>query len=177
MNVILAITGGIAAYKCADIASILVKEGFCVKVVMTENAKRFITPITMATMSKNPIYDDSSEWIPDGIIKHIELAKWADLFVIVPATANTIAKLAKNITDNLLTSIYLALPEDKKVIICPAMNTRMWEKIQDSLKVLTERLNTKLVCPVSGMLACGDVGEGKLAPVKDIIEVIRELYI
>jgi phosphopantothenoylcysteine decarboxylase len=138
-NIILAVTGGIAAYKVADLAGALVKEDFAVKVIMTESAKKFITPLTLSTLSRNPVYDDAMEWAADGPIKHIELAKWCDLFVVVPATANTIAKMAQGIADNLLTSTYLALPDDKNVLVCPAMNTRMWDAKQTQVNLTDSR--------------------------------------
>lgn len=179
-NVLLGVTGCIAAYKVADITSALIKGGHEVKIIMTENAKKFITPLTLATMSKNPVYDESTEWATNATgIKHIELSKWADLFVIVPATANTITKLSLGIADNLLTSTYLAFPLGKNfgsIIICPAMNTNMWEKqhIQDHLKVLSARLCHSILQPEQGMLACGDMGMGKLPSTRTIVESIQE---
>jgi phosphopantothenoylcysteine decarboxylase len=184
LNIILGVTGGIAAYKVADLAGALVKEDFTVKIIMTESAKKFITPLTLATLSKNPVYDDVAEWTADGPIKHIELAKWCDLFVVVPATANTIAKMAHGIADNLLTSTYLALPPNKGVLICPAMNTRMWEAEQtkDNLALLKtnkdidndgKSSNFSILQPEEGMLACGDVGMGKLPSVRTIVGTIK----
>ena len=174
MNFLIGVSGGIAAYKAADIVGALLKsKDVFVKVVMTENAKRFITPLTLATLSKGPVFDDSTEWQPDGIIKHIELSKWADVFVIVPATANTISKIATGITDNLLTSAYLAfLQNEKRVTICPAMNTHMWEKewIQKHLEVLSIRSNHMIIPPEEGLLACGDYGMGKLPSTRTIVE-------
>jgi phosphopantothenoylcysteine decarboxylase len=184
LNIILGVTGGIAAYKVADLAGALVKEDFTVKIIMTESAKKFITPLTLATLSKNPVYDDVAEWTADGPIKHIELAKWCDLFVVVPATANTIAKMAHGMADNLLTSTYLALPPNKGVLICPAMNTRMWEAEQtkDNLALLKtnkdidndgKSSNFSILQPEEGMLACGDVGMGKLPSVRTIVGTIK----
>lgn len=174
-NIILAVTGGIAAYKAADIASVLTAEMYNVKVIMTESAKKFITPLTLATLSKNPVYDDASEWSPDGVIKHIELAKWCDLFVIVPATANTISKIGNGVADNLLTSAYLALPPDKKVLICPAMNTRMWDAKITQENLRDGRKNRDILYPEEGRLACGDIGVGKLPSTKKIIDTIKYL--
>jgi phosphopantothenoylcysteine decarboxylase/phosphopantothenate--cysteine ligase len=178
MKILIGVTGGIAAYKVADLASVLAngKTGteHEVKIIMTENAKKIITPLTLATMSKNEVYDDAIEWQESGAVVHIELAKWADMFVVVPATANTITKLALGITDNLLTSVYLALPEHIRVVICPAMNTRMWEKmhIQRNLMDLRSRPLHTIIDPEVGLLACGDTGIGKLPSVKKIAEVI-----
>jgi phosphopantothenoylcysteine decarboxylase/phosphopantothenate--cysteine ligase len=189
MNIVVGVTGGIAAYKATDVVSVLSNEGHAVKVVMTENAKRFITPLTLATLSKNPVYDDASEWTPDGVIKHIELARWLDVLAIVPATANTLIKLAQGMADNLLTSIYLALPKDKNVVLVPAMNTNMWDspRVQGALEHLHpewvfrgilcppieySRARVFLVPPIEGKLACGDTGMGKIAPTRVIIEAI-----
>jgi phosphopantothenoylcysteine synthetase/decarboxylase len=183
-NIIIAISGGIAAYKAADIISALVNNKYpcTVKVIMTENAKKFITPLTLSTLSKGPVFDDFSEWLPDGIIKHIDLAKWADIFVIVPATANTISKISTGITDNLLTSSYLAIGHKNiaahgrktKIIICPAMNTHMWQKdwIQQHLQTLANRPNHVIIPPEEGLLACGDRGMGKLPSTRTLVEKI-----
>lgn len=178
-KILLGVTGGIAAYKAADITGALIKNGHEVQVVMTEAAKKFITPLTLSTLSRNPVYDDASEWTADGVIKHITLAKWADLLVIAPATANTIAKIASGTADNLLTSIALALPITTRFIICPAMNTKMWENTltQQNIKAINYRIPFGGICsivipPVEGLLACGDVGVGKLAPTRDIVEAI-----
>lgn len=175
LDILVGITGGIAAYKMADLTHALVKKGHKVRVVMTENAKKFITPLTLATLSKHPVFDDASEWVPDAMIKHIELAKWADLIVIAPATATTIAKMAYGIADNLLTSIYLARGSTKHVMIFPTMNTRMLEDevTQKNITELALRPFHRVVQPVEGLLACGDVGKGKLPPVDKIIEEIE----
>ena len=178
-NIILGVTGGIAAYKVADLAGTLVKEDFIVKVIMTESAKKFITPLTLATMSRNPVYDDAAEWTADGTIKHIELAKWCDLFVVVPATANTIAKMARGIADNLLTSTYLALPFEKsQILVCPAMNTRMWdaERTKENLELIKNKFRIKILSPEEGLLACGDVGMGKLPSVRTIVGTIKSYF-
>lgn len=171
-NILIGVTGGIAAYKVADITGALLKYGHSVRIIMTENSKKFITPLTLSTLSKNPVFDDASEWASDGIIKHIELSKWASIFVIVPATANTITKIAESIADNLLTSAYLAF--NKKVVICPAMNTNMWDKLhfQRRLNILRERYNHFILDPEVGLLACGDTGMGKLPSTKKIVEYI-----
>lgn len=197
-KILLGVTGCIAAYKAADLASALIYNGHEVKVIMTEAAKRFITPLTLATMSQHPIYDDSVEWAvgPDPTVKHIELAKWCDIFVVCPATANTIAKMRWGIADNLLTSTFLALPkqiveygkpgageitgeitgETTPVLLCPAMNTMMWEdsQTQNNIGHLQTRPKAHILFPLSGKLACGDVGMGKLPKVPDIVKAIEE---
>jgi phosphopantothenoylcysteine decarboxylase len=180
-RILLGVTGGIAAYKMADLAGALIKYGCEVKVIMTEKAKEFITPLTMAVQSKNPVLDDSSEWVPDGSIKHIELGKWLqkpeDMFVIAPATANTIAKLARGLADNLLTSTYLARPKNTTVILFPATNTKMWEarETQENIMALRTRPFHTVVDPEIGLLACGDYGVGKLPSVRSIVTAIKAL--
>ena len=180
-RILLGITGGIAAYKMADLAGALIKYGCEVKVIMTEKAKMFITPLTMSVQSKHPVLDDASEWLPDSSIKHIELGKWLenpeDLFVIAPATANTIAKLARGIADNLLTSAYLARPKNTSVLVCPAMNTKMWEvrETQANVRDLRTRPFHTILDPEYGFLACGDYGIGKLPSVRAIVATIKTL--
>jgi phosphopantothenoylcysteine synthetase/decarboxylase len=188
-KVLLGVTGCIAAYKAADLASALIYNGHEVKIIMTEAAKRFITPLTLATMSQHPIYDDSIEWAvgPDPTVKHIELAKWCDIFVVCPATANTIAKLRWGLADNLLTSTYLALlrpwyPDGEvhrigkktPILICPAMNTMMWINPQTKENLRTLKGDAQILQPVEGKLACGDIGMGKLPKVPDIVKAIEE---
>jgi len=181
MKILLGVTGGIAAYKAADIIGALKKYNHEIKVIMTDRAKDFITPLTLATLSKNPVYDDTQEWAPHGRIDHIELAEWADIFVIAPATANTIAKLANGIADNLLTSTYIAIDwkskTNKNFIFCPAMNTRMYEneKTIQNMNILYKQYNHHIVQPEQGMLACGTTGIGKLARTKIIVEKINEV--
>jgi phosphopantothenoylcysteine synthetase/decarboxylase len=175
-KILLCVTGGIAAYKMADLSSALVKKGHTVRVIMTENAKKFITPLTMATMSKNPVFDNESEWSPTGSVTHIELGKWADLMVVAPATATTIAKMSYGIADNLLTSTYLARGKLRRVIVFPAMNTRMLED-EATGKNITDLLLKpfhKVIMPDEGTLACGDVGKGKLPTIDRILSEIEQ---
>src|SRR6187399_578661 len=126
-NIVLGVTGSIAAHKAADLASLLTKAGASVRVVMTADAQRFITPLPFKTLSRNPVvtdlYDEEEGWKPT----HIELADNADLLLIAPATANVIAKLAHGIADDALTCIALALRKEARVLIAPAMNGKMWE--------------------------------------------------
>ena len=176
MNIIIAVTGGISAYKSADIVSGLLQASpeDHIKVVMTECAKKFITPFTLSIISKDEVYDDQAEWSPKGKVVHIDLAKWVDVFAVVPATKNTLAKIALGITDNLLTSIYSALDPEKKVILFPAMNTKMWDNLQKEghITILSQRPSHRVVYPESGLLACGDVGMGKLPQTRKIVEEI-----
>ena len=178
-KILLGVTGGISAYKAADIIGALKRNHHTIRVIMTDRAKDFITPLTLATLSKHPVYDDAGEWAPTGRIDHIELSDWADIFLVAPATANTIAKMAHGIADNLLTSSYLAFNynrrEKKLVYICPAMNTYMWysPETQKNIEVLQEKVNHYIIEPVEGLLACGSYGIGKLAPTAAIVGTLK----
>lgn len=173
-NIVLGVTGSIAAYKAVDLASQLTKDGFTVNVVMTSDAQRFITPLPFKTMSRRPVvtdlYDEEEGWKP----AHIELADNADLLLIAPATANVLAKLAHGIADDALTCIALALQPAAKVLIAPAMNGKMWQHAATSQNVatLTQR-GVKFVGPDDGMLSCGYEGIGRLAPLEMILEQVR----
>lgn len=171
-NILIGISGGIAAYKAADLTSRLIKLGSNVKVVMTKNATKFIHPLTLESLSGNQVYHDTFQTTERYDIEHIALAKWADIFVIVPATANVIGKAACGIADDLLSTTILAT--EAKTLIAPAMNTVMYQKkvVQDNLSKL-EDLGYIIIPPGKGRLACGDWGEGKLADVDDIIKILE----
>lgn len=171
-NILLGITGGIAAYKAADLTSRLVKEGAKVKVVMTKNALEFINPLTFESLSGNPVYYDTFQRSQSWDINHISLAKWADVMVVAPATANIIAKAACGLADDLLSTTILSV--ECKVFFAPAMNTAMYRKeaVQHNIDILKNR-GYEFIGPASGRLACGDRGEGKLADVEDIVETLR----
>lgn len=168
-TVVLGVTGGIAAYKAADLTSRLKKMGMNVRVVMTENAQKFVTPLTFQTLSQNPVAIDMFEAPAHWEIEHISLAGGADVMIIAPATANFIGKLAAGIADDLLLTTVLATTAP--VIIAPAMNVNMYENIavQENIKKLKER-GYLFVEPAEGRLACGVYGKGKLAPVEEITE-------
>ncbi|MEM7316475.1 MAG: flavoprotein, partial [Planctomycetota bacterium] len=159
-NIVLGISGSIAAYKAADLASQLVKLGYSVNVVMTEDATEFITPLTLQVLSKNPfttsLYDEKESWHPG----HIQLADDADLLVIAPTTANTIAKLANGIADDALGAIALAVNGRCPVLIAPALNGNMWKNpaTQGNVKTLKKRGTEFLGPEEDGMLACGYEG-------------------
>ena len=167
--IVLGVTGSIAAHKAVDLCSLLTKGGADVHVVMTKDAQQFITPLPFKTLSKNPVvmslYDDEEGWCPT----HIRLADTADLLLIAPATANTIAKLASGLADDALGCIALALSLDVGLIIAPALNGQMWghPATQANMATLTER-GAKIVGPADGDLACGYEGLGRLAPVEEI---------
>jgi phosphopantothenoylcysteine decarboxylase/phosphopantothenate--cysteine ligase len=169
-TVLLGVTGGVAAYKSCELVRILQKAGARVKVVMTPMGAEFVTPATFKALTREEValapIDD-----PSRPIHHISLSAEADVFVIAPATANTINKLANGVADNLLTTT--ALATEASLIVAPAMNVHMWrdEATQDSLKRLRER-GVQVVEPEAGYLACGDIGEGRLAPVEAIADVV-----
>ncbi len=173
-TIVLGVTGSIAAYKAADMVSRLKKLHATVHVVMTESASQLVSPLTLQTLSCQPVasslWSEKQNWVPG----HIELADKADLFLIAPTTANTIAKLTYGIADNLLTCIYLATRAP--VLIAPAMNVKMYEHpaTQENIGKLKVR-GVRFVEPATGMLACGYEGKGKLADVDTIIMETQKL--
>jgi phosphopantothenoylcysteine decarboxylase/phosphopantothenate--cysteine ligase len=172
MNIAVGVTGGIAAYKTAELVRLLVKDGANVKVIMTKNAQQFITPVTLGTVSNNPVYTDTFQVTEEGEIAHISIGQWADILVIVPATANIIGKISSGIADDLLTSTITAAK--KPVLICPAMNTNMYTNpfVDANLRKLSS-FGFLIMEPDIGGLACKTEGPGRLPPVEDIVEEIR----
>ena len=173
-NIVLGITGGIAAYKSAEIVSRLRHSGANVHVIMTRNATEFVAPLTFRTLSANPVAINTFEAPEYWNVEHVALAKWADLFVIAPATANILAKMAHGIADDMLSTTVLATKAP--VLAAPAMNTGMWtaEATQANVAVLKSR--GVLFCgPESGMLACGDEGAGRMSEPEDIVRQIDEI--
>ena len=175
-NIVLGVTGSIAAYKAADLTSRLAKQDCSVNVVMTADALRFITPLPFKTLSRNPVvtdlYDEEEGWKPT----HIRLADEADLLLIAPATANILAKLAHGIADDALTCIALALNPKAKVLIAPAMNGKMWlhPATQQNVATLTSR-GVEFIGPEEGMLSCGYEGLGRLWDAEKIAACARDL--
>ena len=175
-NILLGITGSISAYKAADIANRLNKQNINVTAVMTNAAQKFITPLTIQTLSKNKVYTDMFDESEPKSVAHIALAENADVILIAPATANTIAKIANGIADNMLTSVILAA-NNKPVIICPAMNTNMYDNeiTQRNIAELKSH-NAFIIEPRESHLACGTTGKGALASVQTICDTtIRTL--
>ena len=169
MNILLIVSGGIAAYKSIDLCSSLVKQGNDVKVILTKNAENFITQLPFQTLTKNRVYTSTFEEIDENEIQHIDLTKWADKIIVAPATANLISKFANGIADDLSSSLILAVRDVSSVYIVPAMNTFMYKNpiIQENMNKLI-KLGFNFVEPDSGLLACGDVGEGKFPSIKKI---------
>lgn len=172
-NILLGITGGIAAYKIPSLSSALRKQGANIKVVMTPAATKFITPLTMQTMSSNVVHVDMFDQLSNMNVEHVSLAKWADIIVVAPATANTIGKYANGIADNLLTTILMA--SRSKVMFVPAMNTQMLESEanQKNLEILRKR-GVIVLGTQYDLLACEDVGSGKMLEPSEILEAIDE---
>ena len=175
-NIVLGVTGSIAAYKAADLASQLTRQECSVRVVMTADAVRFITPLAFKTLSRHPVvtdlYDEEEGWKPT----HIKLADEADLLLIAPATANVLAKLAHGMADDALTCIALALNPKAKMLVAPAMNGKMWlhTATQDNAARLKSR-GVEFIGPEEGMLSCGYEGLGRLWPVEQVARRALEL--
>ncbi len=177
MKILLGITGSIAAYKAADLASQLVKQGHDLRVVMTRAATEFITPLTLQTLTRQPVLtsleDEKQSWKPG----HIDLADDADLLLVAPATANVLAEFANGLALDSLSSIYLALPRSTPVLIAPAMNGKMWlhPATQRNVARLAED-GCRFVQPAQGPLACGYEGIGRLAPVEEILAQVAAIF-
>ncbi len=171
-RILLGVTGGIAAFKSATVLRLLQKAGHQVRVVMTHAAVQFVTPLTFQTLSGFPVQGHDTSLYNEGL-SHIELAKWADIVLIAPATANTVAKIAHGLADNLLTALLLATKSP--VIVFPAMNINMYENpsTQANLATLKNR-GIKVVLPVIGELACGDIGAGRMPEPDIIVKHIQE---
>ena len=174
-EIVLGVTGGIAAYKSAEIVSRLRHSGANVHVIMTRNATEFIAPLTFQTLSANQVVTDTFEAPEYWNVEHVALAKLADIFVVAPATANILAKMASGIADDMLSTTLLATKA--QILVAPAMNTGMWTApaTQNNVKVLKER-GVRMIGPESGMLACGDEGAGRMSEPETIVgEICRIL--
>src|SRR4051812_10786119 len=175
-NIVLGVTGSIAAHRAADLASLLTKQDCDVHVVMTSDAQRFITALPFKTLSRNPVvtdlYEEEEGWKPT----HIKLADEASLLLIAPATANVLAKLAHGIADDALTCIALALNPKAKILIAPAMNGKMWlhPATQQNVATLKAR-GAEFIGPEEGLLSCGYEGIGRLWPVEKVAQRAVEL--
>lgn len=167
-NIVLGVSGGIAAYKSCTLVREFVKRGANVDVVMTANATQFVTPLTMETLSNNPVSVDMFATHDHRDVEHVSLAKKADLFVVAPATANVVGKYANGIADDMLTTTLMATTAP--VVICPAMNVNMYNSAAYRANVATlKKRGVYFVDAESGFLACGDVGQGRLAEPKEIV--------
>ena len=172
LKVLVGVTGGIAVYKTCDLVRTLVKNDHEVRVVMTRSASKFVAPLTFEVLSRNSVPLGLFDRRVDPAVEHVAAAQWADCVAIAPATANVIGKLASGIADDLLTTLLLAVPAGKPVVLAPAMNTGMWKNpvVERNLKSLLEETDGRysIVGPVVKELACGDLGMGGMSPVEDI---------
>ena len=175
-NILLCITGGIAAYKSAEILRLFKKNGADIRIVMTDAAKEFITPLTMQALSGNPIHNSLLDEKAEAAMSHIELAKWADIIIIAPCTAETMSKLAHGRADDLMGAVILA--SNAKTFIAPAMNVEMWQDpvTQNNLNILSKR-DLHFIGPASGEQACGDVGDGRMEEPLNIFNFIKNKVI
>ena len=173
-KIVLGVTGGIAAYKAAELVRELVRAGARVYVIMTRSAREFVTPLTFQTLSGNPVSTELFSLIEESEIGHISLADRADILVIAPATANIIGKIAGGIADDMLSTVVLATKAP--VLLAPAMNVHMWDNpvCQENIQKLQAR-GCRFIDPEAGELACGYEGKGRLAEVSAIVEEIRSL--
>ncbi len=171
-KILLIICGGIAAYKSLEIIRLLKKDGASIKTILTKSGAEFVTPLSITSLSQSKVYQDLFSIENEAEMDHINLSRWADLILIAPATANTIAKLANGISEDLASTV--ALASNKKIFIAPAMNVRMWE--HQSTKQNIAKLkdyNYELIGPEIGDMACGEYGEGKMSEPKEIINKLK----
>jgi phosphopantothenoylcysteine synthetase/decarboxylase len=175
VNILLGVSGGIAAYKAVDLASKLTAAQAQVKTVMTENACKLVTPKSFEAVTNSEVFTSMWSQPAQYNIGHVKLVDWADVVVVAPATANTIGKVANGICDDLLSTI-LCVCWNKKVLLAPAMNTNMWlnPTVQNNFSKLKE-IGIDLIGPVEGRLACGTFGPGKMAEPADILKAIEKL--
>lgn len=173
MKILLGVTGGIAVYKAIDLTSKLVQNGHEVRVIMTESAQQFVTPLAFQALSRNPVYTDIFIEQNPAEIQHISLGDWADIMVIAPLTASTLGKIAHGISDNMLTATVLAFT--KQIYLAPAMNSNMYsnQAVLDNINTLQQR-GFKFIEPVEGFLACGYVAKGRMSEPLDIMKYITE---
>jgi len=175
VNILLGVSGGVAAYKAVDLASKLTSAGAVVKTVMTASARRLVTPKGFEAVTRQPVYTDLWASDQDNDIEHINLVAWADLVVVAPATANILGKIAGGICDDLLSTV-LCVCWQKPVLLAPAMNTQMWANpiVQRNVKTVTG-LGFRWIGPEQGRLACGDTGLGRMAEPAQILEALQEI--
>ena len=174
-KILLIICGGISAYKSLELIRLLKKQDVEVKTILTKSAKEFVTPLSVASLSQGKVYDDLFNSENEAEMDHISLSRWADIILVVPATANTISKLSAGSSDDLASTVILA--SDKDVFLTPAMNVRMWE--HPSTKQNLNKLKSygyKIIGPEIGDMACGEFGEGKMTEPKDIFQIIESYF-
>ena len=174
-KILLIICGGISAYKSLELIRLFKKQDVEIKTILTKSAKEFVTPLSVASLSQGKVYDDLFNSENEAEMDHISLSRWADIILVVPATANTISKLSAGSSDDLASTVILA--SDKDVFLTPAMNVRMWE--HPSTKQNLNKLKSygyKIIGPEIGDMACGEFGEGKMTEPKDIFQIIESYF-
>ncbi|MDB3949244.1 bifunctional phosphopantothenoylcysteine decarboxylase/phosphopantothenate--cysteine ligase CoaBC [Candidatus Pelagibacter sp.] len=174
-KILLIICGGISAYKSLEVIRLLKKQSAQVKTILTKSAKEFVTPLSVASLSQEKVYDDLFNAKNEAEMDHISLSRWADMIIVAPATANTISKLSAGSSDDLASTVILA--SDKDIFLTPAMNIRMWE--HPSTKQNLSKLKSygyKIIGPEIGDMACGEFGEGKMSEPKDIFQTIDSYF-
>ena len=174
-KILLIICGGIAAYKSLELIRLLRKRGAFVKTVLTKNAKNFVTPLSVVSLSQEKVYSELFNHENEAEMDHISLSRWSDLVLIAPATANTISKLSLGLADDLATTVTLA--SNKKIFLAPAMNVRMWEhqSNQDNIKKI-KKFNYEIIGPNIGDMACGEDGEGKMTEPLEILNRLEDYF-
>ena len=174
-KILLVIGGGISAYKSLDLIRLLQKKGCSVKVVLTKSGKKFVTSLSLSSLSKNRVFEEVFDEKNKGNIDHISLSRWADLIMVLPATANFMSRLSKGSADDLASTIILA--SNKEIFLIPAMNVRMWEH-----KATQKNFNTlidygyKFIGPEDGEMACGEYGEGKMSSPREILSFLVRFF-
>ena len=174
-KILLIICGGISAYKSLELIRLFKKQGAEVKTILTKSAKEFVTPLSVASLSQEKVYDDLFNPENEAQMDHISLSRWADVILVAPATANTISKLSAGSSDDLASTVILA--SDKDIFLTPAMNVRMWEHL--STKQNLNKLKSygyKIIGPEIGEMACGEFGEGKMTEPKNILQTIKTYF-
>ena len=170
----LIICGGIAAYKSLEIIRLLKKNGSSIKTILTKNAKNFITPLSVTSLSQEKVYDDLFDHENESEMDHISLSRWSDLILVAPASSNFLTKISNGFSDDLASTVIKA--SDKKVFLCPAMNVRMWEHASNKQSISTlKSYGYRILGPEIGEMACGEFGEGKMLEVDEIINQL-EIY-
>ena len=174
-KILLIISGGIAAYKSLELIRLIKKKGATVKSILTKNSHKFVTPLSVASLSQEKVYSDLFDHENESEMDHISLSRWADLILIAPATANIISKLSLGLADDLASTVCLA--SNKKILIVPSMNVRMWEhqKNKENINKL-KSFDYSIIGPEIGDMACGEYGEGKMTEPKDILNYLSEYF-
>ena len=169
-NILVGVCGGIASYKTCELVRLLIKNGHSVRVMMTPAAARFVTPLVFEHLSQQAVFVEMFGHVEERTARHISLARWADVCVVAPLSANTLAKIATGICDNLLTTVVCALPRDTTVVLAPAMNECMWKNplVQEQVSKLRKLKKYSILHPHKGALACGSDGEGRMPDPRDI---------